>query len=77
MPRDLPRCGGRWSREKGNRTEHAIVALLQDRGFAAERVPLSGSAGGRCIGDISVSVLGIDRTVEVKARANSFRGRPR
>jgi hypothetical protein len=33
--------GGRRSRDKGNRTERAIVAFLQDNGFAAERVPLS------------------------------------
>ena len=36
--------GGRASREKGNRGERAVVRFLQARGFAAERVPLSGSA---------------------------------
>jgi Holliday junction resolvase len=35
---------GRASRQKGNRTERAIVRLLQEHGFAAERVPLSGAA---------------------------------
>jgi hypothetical protein len=39
--------GGRASRDKGNRTEGAIVRLLQDRGLAAERVPLSGAAPAR------------------------------
>lgn len=39
--------GGRLSRRKGNRTERAIVCLLQDRGVAGERVPLSGAARGR------------------------------
>ena len=29
--------GGRASRDKGNRTERALVRFLQDRGFAAER----------------------------------------
>jgi hypothetical protein len=65
--------GGRASRDKGNRAERAIVKFLQDRGFAAERVPLSGSAGGRYVGDISVPLLGLDRCLEVKARADGFR----
>jgi Holliday junction resolvase len=64
---------GKASRDKGSRTERAIVRLLQDRGFAAERVPLSGAARGRFGGDISVPVLGIDRRVEVKCRADGFR----
>ena len=65
--------GGRASRQKGNRTERAIVRLLQERGFAAERVPLSGAAHGRFGGDVSVPVLGIDRRIEVKCRGNGFR----
>jgi Holliday junction resolvase len=65
--------GGRASRQKGNRTERAIVRLLQDHGFAAERVPLSGAARGRFGGDVSVPLLGIDRRVEVKCRGNGFR----
>jgi Holliday junction resolvase len=65
--------GGRASRQKGNRAERAIVHLLQDRGFAAERVPLSGAARGRFGGDISLPLLGIDRRVEVKTRANGYR----
>ncbi len=65
--------GGRSPRQKGNRTERALVRFLQDRGFAAERIPLSGSAGGRYAGDLSVPVLGVDRVVEVKVRGNGFR----
>ena len=65
--------GGKASRQKGNRAERAIVRLLQDKGFAAERVPLSGSAGGSYVGDLTVPVLGADRVVEVKVRANGFR----
>ena len=65
--------GGKASRQKGNRAERAIVKFLQDRGFAAERVPLSGSAGGSYLGDLTVPVLGIDRVVEVKVRADGFR----
>ncbi|MCP1915915.1 hypothetical protein J2R96_008395 [Bradyrhizobium elkanii] len=65
--------GGRKSREKGNRTERAIVRFLQDRGFAAERVPLSGSAGGSYLGDLTVPLVGVDRVVEVKCRAAGFK----
>lgn len=65
--------GVRRSRDKGNRCERALVTFLQDRGFAAERVPLSGSVGGRYVGDLSVPLLGVDRIVEVKVRANGFR----
>jgi len=64
--------GGRASREKGNRTERAIVRLLQQRGFAAERVPLSGAARGRFGGDISVPALGRDLRGEAKCRGNGF-----
>jgi Holliday junction resolvase len=64
---------GRRSRDKGNRAERHLVHLLQGAGFAAERIPLSGAAGGRFSGDVSVPLLGVDRRVEVKARANGFR----
>src|SRR5437899_9945996 len=67
------RRGGKASRDKGNRAERAIVKFLQDRGFAAERVPLSGSAGGSYLGDLTVPVAGTDRVVEVKCRADGFR----
>ena len=64
--------GGRASCEKGNRTERAIVRLLQDRGLAGERVPLSGAARGRFGGDISVPALGRDLRGEAKCRGNGF-----
>ncbi len=64
--------GGRASRDKGNRLERAVVRLLQDRGLGAERVPLSGSAGGSYSGDLTVPILGRDLVVEAKARANGF-----
>jgi hypothetical protein len=69
--RPRPR-GGRRSRDKGNRTERAIVAFLQNSGFAAERVPLSGSAGGKYVGDVTIPLLGRDMCVEVKVRAHGF-----
>ncbi len=72
--RDASRkTGGRRSRDKGNRVERHLVRFFQDAGFAAERVPLSGSAGGSYLGDLTVPLLGIDRVVEVKARADGFR----
>ena len=64
---------GRHSRNKGAREERFLVRLLQEQGFAAERVPLSGAAGGRFSGDVSVPVLGDDWTIESKVRANGFR----
>lgn len=65
--------GGKRPRQKGNRAERALVRFLQERGFAAERVPLSGSAGGKFAGDVTVPLLGRDRVVEVKCRAAGFR----
>jgi hypothetical protein len=42
-------------------------------GIAAERVPLSGAAGGRFVGDIVLPLMGRDLRVDVKARADGFR----
>jgi Holliday junction resolvase len=64
--------GGKASRDMGNRAERAVVKFLQARGFAAERIPLSGAAGGSFVGDLTVPVLGVDRCVEVKVRAKGF-----
>src|SRR3977135_115768 len=66
------RRGGRASRDNATRAERAIVKFLQERGFAAERVPLSGSAGGSYLGDLTVPIIGVDRVVEVKVRAKGF-----
>jgi Holliday junction resolvase len=65
--------GGRASRDKGIRAERAIVKFLHDRGFAAERVPLSGNARGSYLGDVTIPVLNVDRVVEVRCRAKGFR----
>lgn len=69
----LTQRGGRRSRDKGNRSERALVKFLQDRGFAAERVPLSGAAGGRYVGDVSIPLIGRDLIAEVKVRGTGFR----
>lgn len=64
--------GGKSPRQKGDRVERELVALLQRAGIAAERVPLSGSAGGSYVGDLSIPLLGVDRCCEVKVRGNGF-----
>jgi Holliday junction resolvase len=64
---------GRRSRNKGARTERAIVKAPLGNGIAAARVPLSGLVGGRFAGDVVLPLLGRDLCVEVKARADGFR----
>jgi hypothetical protein len=59
-------------RRKGNRVERELVAYLRERGFAAERIPLSGSAGGSFSGDMTIQLLGRDFVGEVKVRGNGF-----
>jgi len=63
---------GKKSRDKGLRMEREIVHLLQEAGIGAERVPLSGAAGGSYTGDVSLPVRGRDWLGEVKARATGF-----
>jgi Holliday junction resolvase len=65
--------GGKAPRRAGNRVERIITKGWQAAGFAAERIPLSGSAGGSFTGDISLPLLGVDRCVEVKSRRDGFR----
>jgi hypothetical protein len=65
--------GGKRSRQKGDREERMIVNLLQEAGLAAERIPLSGAAGGSFCGDVTVPIQGVDRRFEAKVRANGFR----
>jgi Holliday junction resolvase len=63
---------GRRSRDKGNRAERSVVRYLQEQGFAAERVPLSGAAGGSYRGDLTLSLVGRSLCAEVKVRASGF-----
>jgi Holliday junction resolvase len=60
---------GRRSRDKGNRTERAIVRLLQAQGIAATKISGMYKPGA----DISMPLLGSDRAVEVKCRTAGFR----
>lgn len=64
--------GGKASRRKGDKFERECVAIFQEFGIAAERVPLSGSAGGSFSGDLTVPILGIDQRMEAKIRHNGF-----
>lgn len=56
---------GRMSRRKGGRVEREIVNALKAAGIPAERVPLSGAAGGSYCGDV---VVASRWRAEVKAR---------
>ena len=56
------------SRRKDARGELAITKLLQERGLIAPKV----SAMYRPGEDISVSLLGLDRKLEVKIRGGGF-----
>ena len=60
---------GKKSHAKGKRNECAIVNLLKDAGLAAERVPLSGAAGGQFAGDILMG----GKRYEAKIRASGFK----
>lgn len=57
------------SKAKGSRIEREIVELHIELGHKAERVPLSGSLGGKYSGDVMLDI-GVQLRGEVKARAN-------
>ena len=70
---------GKSQRDKGARIEREMVRLLNEiPGVEAERVPLSGAAGGSYSGDISMRIAQLDvdgvveigMTAEAKGRAN-------
>jgi hypothetical protein len=56
------------SRRKGARAEVALARLLQNHGFAAEKISRMYKRGP----DLSVPLLGVDRSVEIKIRSNGF-----
>lgn len=65
--------GGKASRDKGNRRERELVHRHHRIHVNAERVPLSGAAGGSFSGDIDIYAFGpqgAPLVTEVKARKN-------
>lgn len=64
---------GRRSRNKGNRRERELVEVIKDCGYEAERVPLSGAAGGSFGGDVIANFGGDDWKLECKARAEGWK----
>jgi len=63
---------GKASRDKGARRERELVARFKSIGVHAERVPLSGAAGGSFSGDLDAYLAGTDAAPcvgELKARA--------
>lgn len=60
------------SRQKGDRFERACVKELSDLGVWAERVPLSGAAGGTFTDDLYVEVCGVREQIECKTRARAW-----
>jgi hypothetical protein len=66
--------GGRPPKLKGDRAERGVVAAMPDAGFAAERTLRPGATPDRkaATHDISMPLLGADRKIEVKCRADGF-----
>lgn len=63
---------GKSQRDKGYRTENALVNAFKSYSINAKRVPLSGGTEF-CKGDLIVPLKGQDFRLESKARANGFK----
>lgn len=78
MPDEVPifkakkLSGGKAARVKGDRFENECVNTLKASGVPAQRVPLSGAAGGMFSGDIHVEVCGHNEKAECKVRARAW-----
>lgn len=68
----MKKTNGKAPRQKGDRFEREVVAGLLEGGVFAERIPLSGAAGGSFSGDITLRVGGRDRKGECKSRARAW-----
>lgn len=66
-------AGGKASRAKGDRFEREVVASLEAAGIMAERVPLSGAAGGMFGGDIQALLKAGRVKLECKVRARAWK----
>ncbi len=67
---------GKPSRDKRARFERSVVNSLKDHGIAAERVPLSGAAGGSYKDDVYAEIPSLNQEqwkFELKKRADGFK----
>lgn len=64
--------GGRASKQKGTRAELILRDILRSKGWAADRVPLSGAAAG-FKGDVTATKEGRTLLVEVKSRQDEYK----
>ena len=60
---------GKEQRDKGARFEREVVNRFKEAGSPAERVPLSGAAGGSYTGDVIID----GKRCECKVRARAFK----
>ena len=60
------------NKSKGTYHEKALLNWLEDKGFEAERQPLSGALGGKYRGDINATINGHELVIEVKYRDKSI-----
>lgn len=60
------------SRIKGDAFEREVVATLTAAGVKAQRVPLSGAAGGQFSGDVWAEVCGYNEKLECKIRKRAW-----
>ena len=61
-------AGGKRNRERGAELELEVVHTWKDQGVEAQRVPLSGGAGGMFCGDVMLAGY----TIECKRRKTGF-----
>jgi hypothetical protein len=60
------------SRQKGDRFERECVNTLRAKGIEAERVPLSGAAGGSYASDLRVRIGAAKVPIECKTRKRAW-----
>lgn len=66
-------AGGKAMRAKGDRFEREVVDSFMRDGMPAQRVPLSGAAGGMFGGDVQVDTRLGRKKLECKSRARAWK----
>jgi hypothetical protein len=69
----MKKRGGRAPADTGKRKERNLARFLCACGLEAERIPLSGSAGGSFVGDLKLRLHGAEHVAEVKYRRAGFK----